>query len=92
VNGIITNSYIGAVQIAPTDEPIFPHITQSAEEIFNQIAEAYAYITGRLSEKQDKYDTNLQTTDKTVVGAINELNGKAAGYAGGQRRRSERLA
>lgn len=32
-----------------------------------------AIITAALANKQDKTDNNLQTTDKTVVGAVNEL-------------------
>lgn len=32
-----------------------------------------AVITAALANKQDKTDNNLQTTDKTVVGAVNEL-------------------
>ena len=34
-----------------------------------------AIITAALANKQDKTDNNLQTTDKTVVGAINEHEG-----------------
>lgn len=80
--GTITNSYTGAVQIAPTNAPSFPTIDQSAVEVFNQIAEAYAYITGQLDNKQDKLDESLETTDKTVVGGINELNAKETQNAG----------
>lgn len=32
-----------------------------------------AIITAALANKQDKTDNSLQTTDKTVVGAVNEL-------------------
>ena len=32
-----------------------------------------AIITAALADKQDKTDNSLQTTDKTVVGAVNEL-------------------
>lgn len=35
-------------------------------------------IEQNLSEKQDKTDNTLQTSDKTVVGGINEVNTKAA--------------
>ena len=36
-------------------------------------------------KKQDKYDTNLNTVDETVVGGINELDSKlkAEEFAGG---------
>jgi len=34
-----------------------------------------AIITAALANKQDKTDNNLETTDKTVVGAINEHEG-----------------
>ena len=76
VNGVKVNSYFGAVQIAPTNAPTFPQIDESAEDVFNRIKEAYAVISGRLLEKQDIYDDTLQTAEKTVVGAINELNDK----------------
>lgn len=36
--------------------------------------EAAAGIDGKIATKQDKTDNSLQTQDKTVVGAINELN------------------
>lgn len=80
--GVITNSYTGAVQIAPTNAPSFPTIDQSAVEVFNQIAEAYGDITGKLDNKQDKLDESLDTVDKTVVGAINEINTKETQNAG----------
>lgn len=82
VNGVKVNSYTGAVQIAPTNAPTYPQIDESAEEIFNQIFEAYAYIQGRLAEKQDIYDEDLQTESKEIVGAINELNAKETQNAG----------
>lgn len=83
-NNIDVNSYMGTVQIAPTNAPIFPSIDETSEEIFNQIADAYSYISGRLLSKQDIYDNNLDTEDKTVVGAINELVQKIAEFDAGQ--------
>lgn len=82
VIGVKVNSYFGAVQIAPTNAPTFPQIDESAEDIFNNIAETYAFISGRLLGKQDINDNNLNTTDKTVVGAINEVNEKEIQNAG----------
>jgi hypothetical protein len=82
VNGVKVNSYTGAVQIAPTNAPSYPKITESAEDIFNQIFEAYGYIQGKLAEKQDIYDEDLQTNSKDVVGAINELNAKGIQNSG----------
>lgn len=46
----------------------------AAAQAANQAAES---IEESLSAKQDKTDNTLQTTDKTVVGGINEVNGKA---------------
>ena len=80
--GVITNSYTGAVQIAPTNAPSFPTIDQSAVEVFNQIFEVYGDLTGELELKQDKLDESLDTVDKTVVGAINEINTKETQNAG----------
>lgn len=80
--GVITNSYTGAVQIAPTNAPSFPTIDQSAVEVFNQIFEVYGHLTGELELKQDKLDESLDTVDKTVVGAINEINTKETQNAG----------
>lgn len=80
--GVITNSYTGAVQIAPTNAPSFPTIDQSAVEVFNQIFEVYGHLTGELELKQNKLDESLDTVDKTVVGAINEINTKETQNAG----------
>jgi hypothetical protein len=74
--GVIVNSYTGAVQIAPANVPVFPSIDESAEEVFERIFEAYGQIQAGLLSKQDAYDDGLQTNDKNVVGAINELNAK----------------
>jgi hypothetical protein len=76
VNGVKVNSYSGAVQIAPTSAPVFPAIDESAEEVFNKIFEAYGFIQGELASKQDQFDDGLETIDKSIVGAINELNEK----------------
>lgn len=46
----------------------------AAAQAANQAAES---IEESLSVKQDKTDETLQTTDKTVIGGINEVNGKA---------------
>ena len=82
VNGVKVNSYNGAVQIAPTNAPVFPTIDQSAEEIFNQIYQAYGFIQGKLEEKQDINDDSLETNAKNIVGAINEVNAKETENAG----------
>lgn len=82
VNGIKTKSYLGAVQIAPTNAPMFPTIDQSAEEVFNQIYQAYGFIQGQLGNKQDINDDSLETNNKTIVGAINEVNSKESQNAG----------
>ena len=37
------------------------------------------YVDNSILTKQDKTDNTLDTTDKTVVGAINEINGNALG-------------
>lgn len=39
-----------------------------------------AIITAALADKQDKTDNSLQTTDKTVVGAVNELKSGLTNY------------
>ena len=82
VNGVKVNSYSGAVQIAPTSAPVFPTIDESAEEVFNQIFEAYGFIQGELASKQDQFDDGLETIDKSIVGAINEVNEKETENAG----------
>jgi outer membrane murein-binding lipoprotein Lpp len=70
------NSYTGAVQIAPANVPVLPSIDESAEEILERVFEAYGAIQAGLLSKQDVYDEDLQTNEKTVIGAINELNTK----------------
>lgn len=82
VSGVKVNSYIGAVQIAPSVTPVFPTIDESAEEIFNQILQAYGDIQGKLAEKQNINDDELETNAKTIVGAINEVNSKESQNAG----------
>ena len=34
-----------------------------------------------LNEKQDKIDNNLKTKNKTIVGAINEVNNKVGSFS-----------
>ena len=50
--------------------------TASAQDIVI-FHEAQAYTDAALINKADAYDDALTTTDKTIVGAINELNEKA---------------
>jgi hypothetical protein len=40
-----------------------------------------ADISGLVASKQDKVDISLTTTNKTIVGAINELNSKLGASA-----------
>lgn len=52
--------------------------TQDANAAAQAANQAVESIEESLSAKQDKTDESLQTSDKTVVGGINEVNGKAA--------------
>ena len=68
-----------------TRQTEFAQIKQQAETATsNAVAaaaaanEAAENIEQSLLEKQDKTDSSLQTSDKTVVGAVNEVNAKAA--------------
>lgn len=74
--GVVVNSYTGAVQIAPANTPVLPSIDESSEEILERIFEIYGQIQAGLLSKQDIFDNDLQTTEKTIVGAINNLNTK----------------
>lgn len=47
-----------------------------AEHSAQQAEQAYANSVSLLNSKQDKQDNNLDTTDKTITGAINEVNAK----------------
>lgn len=49
----------------------------SAQDIV-VLAEAQAYTDAALNDKANSYDDALTTTDKTIVGAINEINAKIA--------------
>lgn len=71
--GTETNSYVGTFQIAEATEPSLPEVTDSIEDILEQILDAYGFLQG---SKQDIQDEDLETEDKTIVGAINELNEK----------------
>lgn len=51
-----------------------------------------AIITAALANKQDKTDNSLQTTDKTVVGAINEHEGDIDSLKSGLINRTEYAA
>ena len=71
------------VSAEQTRQTEFAQIKQQAETATNAADTAAAAaneaaegIEQSLSEKQDKTDNALQTTDKTVVGAINEVLGK----------------
>ena len=75
----------GRVSAEQTRQTEFAQIKQQAEMATNAADtaaaaanEAAENIEQNLSEKQDKTDNALQTTDKTVVGAVNEVNAKAA--------------
>lgn len=70
----------GRVSAEQTRQTEFAQIKQQAETATNAANtaaaaanEAAENIEQSLSEKQDKMDESLQTVDKTVVGAINEL-------------------
>ena len=70
----------GRVSAEQTRQTEFAQIKQQAETATNAADTAAAAaneaaegIEQSLSEKQDKTDNALQTSDKTVVGAINEL-------------------
>lgn len=75
----------GRVSAEQTRQTEFAQIKQQAETATNAANTAAAAankaaenIEQNLSEKQDKTDNELQTSDKTVVGAVNEVNAKAA--------------
>lgn len=75
----------GRVSAEQTRQTEFAQIKQQAETATNAANtaaaaanEAAENIEQNLSEKQDKTDNELQTSDKTVVGGINEVNSKAA--------------
>ena len=75
----------GRVSAEQTRQTEFAQIKQQAETATNAANtaaaaanEAAENIEQNLSEKQDKTDNELQTSDKTVVGAVNEVNAKAA--------------
>ena len=51
--------------------------TREANAAAQAANQAVENIDESLSAKQDKTDETLQTTDKTIVGGINEVNGKA---------------
>ena len=72
------------VSAEQTRQTEFAQIKQQAETATNAADtaaaaanEAAENIKKNLSEKQDKTDNELQTSDKTVVGGINEVNSKA---------------
>ena len=74
----------GRVSAEQTRQTEFAQIKQQAETATNAADtaaaaanEAVENIEQNLSEKQDKTDNTLQTSDKTVVGAVNEVNAKA---------------
>ena len=52
--------------------------TREANAAAQAANQAVENIDESLSAKQDKTDETLQTTDKTIVGGINEVNAKAA--------------
>jgi len=71
---------------------VIPQTIIEIEDIINNLEESTYYARRALSayqgyvldqNKQNKTDETLETTDKTIVGAINELNGKIGTGSGG---------
>ena len=61
-------SFIGPLSSLSTNEK------GSVVEAINEVAQTLLQVAGQMKNKQDKTDESLQTSDKTVAGAINEVN------------------
>ncbi len=61
---------------AYTDRALEVAIADAATQDAVILHEAQAYTDTALSTKVDSYDEALETTDKTIIGAINEINEK----------------
>lgn len=61
-------SFIGPLSSLSTNEK------GSVVEAINEVAQTLLQVAGQMKNKQDKTDKSLQTSDKTVAGAINEVN------------------
>lgn len=69
---VVDLAVLPSSSLLDNDAPVDP---TEIEEIEGEISA----INGVLANKQDKVDNNLATADKSVVGAINELNGEVGG-------------
>lgn len=61
-------SFIGPLSSLNTNEK------GSVVGAINEVAQTLLQVARQMKNKQDKTDESLQTTDKTVAGAINEVN------------------
>lgn len=91
-----TDTQFGVVLAKPaTDEDTQEvHINSSGSLVTKPIITDYTQLTNKpdLTTYQTKTDDSLSTTDKTIVGAINELNGKTPDLTSYQTKEDDTLS